>query len=171
MMLLEKRWRVAAATVTLILIVGAAWWWTSQRRQLPAPDVQFLLLDGSKPRLADLQGSPVLVTFWATNCTECIREMPLLEDLHERFAARGLNIIGVAMPYEPPDLVYQFQQKRRLPYPISLDIGAELAMAFGDIRLTPTTFLISPAGLIVYEKTGPFDVKWLRRTIESMLQS
>ena len=163
--------RIAVATAVLLAIVGAAWWSTDQRQHRQAPDVQFMLLDGSKPRLAELRGVPVLITFWATACRECIREMPLLEDLHAQFAGRGLEIIGVAMPYEPPDLVYQFQQKRNLPYAISLDIGAELAQAFGDVRLTPTTFLVSPSGHIVYEKTGPFDVEWLHNTIGRMLEA
>jgi len=167
----DRRWRSVVATVVFVLVMAAAWAWTMARLQPQAPDVQFTMLDGSKPRLADLRGSAVLITFWSTACAECLREIPVLEALHRRYAGRGLSIIGVAMSYEPPDLVYRFQQMRRLPYRISLDIGAELAMAFGDVRLTPTTFLVSPRGRIVYEKTGPFDVEWLENRIAEMLGS
>ena len=147
------------AVFALCIIAGAVYWFTFLRFE-EAPAVQFTLLDGSKPTLAEMRGSPVLVTFWGTSCVECIKEMPELVRMHNDFASQGLHIIGVAMPYEPP----------HLPYPLSLDINAKLSRGFGDVRLTPTTLLVSPQGKIVYSKTGPFDVEWLRGRIKNMLE-
>lgn len=157
---------VAAA---LSIVVGTGYWFTEARFD-DAPAVRFTMLDGSKPTLDEMRGSPVLVTFWGTACVECIREMPDLVSMHDDFASRGLHVIGVAMPFEPPDQVYQFQEMHKLPYQLSLDINAELASGFGDVRLTPTTFLVSPKGKIVYSKVGPFDVEWLRGRISNMLK-
>jgi peroxiredoxin len=162
------RWYVLPVGAVLVLL-GLAYIWYADLRYENAPAARFLMLDGTKPRLSDLRGSPVLVAFWATKCEECLREMPELVRMYNDFATRGLHIIGIAMPYEPPDLVYQFQTVHKLPYSLSLDIDARLASAFGDVRLTPTTFLVSPQGKIVYKKVGPFDVEWLRERIAGML--
>jgi peroxiredoxin len=166
--MIKHRPILITATV-LCIVAGAVYWFTFLRFE-DAPAVQFTMLDGSKPTLAEMRGSPVLVTFWGTSCVECIREMPELVRMHDDFASQGLHIIGVAMPYEPPHLVYQFQQMRQLPYHLSLDINAKLSRGFGDVRLTPTTLLVSPQGKIVYSKTGPFDVEWLRGRIKNMLE-
>ncbi|HBE92485.1 MAG TPA: hypothetical protein DDW55_08130 [Gammaproteobacteria bacterium] len=156
--------------VTVLGFAVIAWYWFTSLRFEDAPAVQFTMLDGSKPMLTEMHGSPVLVTFWGTSCVECLREMPDLVRMHDDFAHRGLHIIGVAMPFEPPDRVYQFQKMRKLPYQLSLDINASLASGFGDVRLTPTTILVSPQGKIVYNKIGPFDVEWLRGRIVAMLK-
>lgn len=155
----------------VITVAVAAWVWNDSYRYDDAPVVSFTMLDGSKPAMQDLGGKPVLVTFWGTSCVECIREMPILISLHEEFNSRGLNIIGVAMPFEPPHLVYQFQQMRKLPYQIALDVDGSVSQGFGDVRLTPTTVLVSPQGKIVYRKTGPFDEQWLRQRIAGMLEA
>lgn len=159
---------VIAAVISLVV---TAWVWNDRFRYDDAPAVSFTMLDGSRPALKDLDGNPVLVTFWGTSCVACIREMPILISLYEEFHARGLSIIGVAMPFEPPHLVYQFQQMRQLPYQIALDLDGSVSQGFGDVRLTPTTVLVSPQGKIVYRKTGPFDEQWLRQRIVGMLEA
>jgi len=60
---------------------------------------------------------------------------------------------------------------KNIPYPIALDINADAARAFGDVRLTPTSFLIAPDGRIVYHKLGEMSMQKLRQDILDMLQS
>jgi alkyl hydroperoxide reductase subunit AhpC len=60
---------------------------------------------------------------------------------------------------------------REINYPISIDTTAEAARAFGDVKLTPTTFLIAPDGRIVHQKIGDLDIPMVRRTIENMLDA
>ena len=73
------------------------------------------------------------------------------------------------MSYDPPEQVRALAQQRQIPYPIVLDSQAQIARAFDNVRVTPTTVLISPEGRIVQYRLGLLDMPKLRETIESML--
>ena len=118
-----------------------------------------------------MRGKPVLVTFWATTCPSCMEEMPHLIDLYHELSPRGLKVIGIAMYYDPPNRVLAVQKSHSIPYTIALDIEAHAARAFGEVELTPTTFLIAPDGRVVYQKTGSMDMDVVRNGILAMLKS
>ena len=102
-----------------------------------------------------------------------MREIPHLADLYEEFGPHGLEIIGIAMYYDPPNQVVEMTRRSGIPYPIALDVRAEAARAFDNVRLTPTNFLIAPDGRIVRQKIGEFsesEFVELRSTIREMLQ-
>jgi thiol-disulfide isomerase/thioredoxin len=111
----------------------------------------------------------VLVTFWATTCPSCIEEMPHLIELYRELNPKGLEIIGVAMVYDPPAQVRAMAEQRQIPYPIVLDSEERIAREFDNVRVTPTTVLISPEGRIVHYRLGFLDMPKLRDTIEAML--
>jgi peroxiredoxin len=135
-----------------------------------APDVAFSTITGHKIALNALQGKPVIVTFWATDCAECLREIPDLIELYKQYHQQGLEIIAVAMDYDPPNHVIDLSKDLQLPYHVALDITGEQARAFGHVQLTPTTFLITPSGLIDLQKTGAFDLSELKSHIEKLLK-
>ena len=153
----------------LLLVAGVAFVWLSPEGLARAPEVSVKTIDGRDIRLADLRGRPVLVTFWATSCPGCIKEMPHLIELYQALHPRGFELIGIAMSYDPPNHVMQMAKSRRIPYPVALDIDGAAARAFGDVRLTPSSFLIAPDGRVVHQKIGEMDMKKLRRLIEGML--
>jgi len=72
------------------------------------------------------------------------------------------------MYYDPPNHVVTMTQNQQLPYHVALDLTAEIAHAFGDVQLIPSTFLISPDGLITLKKTGNFDPAELKTLIETI---
>jgi len=133
-----------------------------------APDVTFTTITGKKIALKDLRGKPVIITFWATDCRGCIKEIPHLIDLYTQYHKQGLEIIAVAMYYDPPNHVVILTEDRQLPYNVALDLQAEHAHAFGDVQLIPSTFLISPDGLITLKKTGAFDPAEMKTHIETL---
>lgn len=135
------------------------------------PDISLMTIDGEELQLASLQGRPLLVTFWATTCPGCISEIPHLIELYDELAPRGLEIIGIAMDYDPPNQVLAMRKSRNIPYPIALDIHAEAAHAFGNVRVTPTSFLIAPSGQVIYRMIGRMDMDSLRADIIGMLGS
>jgi len=135
-----------------------------------APDVTFTTLTGQKIALKELRGKPVIVTFWATDCPSCIKEIPDLIDLYTRYHASGLDMIAVAMSYDPPNHVVDMTKAQQLPYPVALDLTSELAQAFGGIMFTPSTFLIAPDGSVVKKEIGLFDPATMKTNIESLLK-
>ena len=160
---------ILAIAIVAILVGGGIYLWLAPEGLRPAPDVSLQTLNGETVSMQDLRGQPVLLTFWATTCPSCIREMPHLVELHERYNARGLEVIGIAMSYDRPDHVKEVVETRALPYIIALDVDSEAARAFGQVRLTPTSFLISPEGRIVYQKLGDIDWDLVERNLERWL--
>jgi thiol-disulfide isomerase/thioredoxin len=126
--------------------------------QLHAPEppleASFTTLQGNTLQLSALRGKPVLITFWATDCPSCIKEMPALIQLYQRYHPQGFESIAVSMYYDIPSHVVEMSQHKQLPYPIALDLKGNLAHIFGNVQVTPTSFLLSPAGHIVQRYTG-----------------
>lgn len=168
---MKKKELLISTTLILIIIGAAALWLSPSLLNPPAPDSHLQSIDGRKLLLSDFKGKPVLVTFWATTCPGCLEEQPHLVDLYERLHGQGLEIIGIAMADDPPNQVVALQKKRKLPYIITLDTDGSAAKAFNDVRLTPTTFLISPEGKIVFKKIGELDMARIEQTIRDMLKS
>lgn len=137
----------------------------------PAPDATFHTITGKRIDLKSLQGKPVIVTFWATDCRSCIEEIPHLRKLYQRYHPHGLEIIAVAMYYDPPSHVVAMTRAQEIPYDVALDLTAEHAKAFGDVRLTPTSFVIAPDGRIARREVGIFDLPDMKSRIEAMLKA
>lgn len=135
----------------------------------PAPDSKFLLLDGSTISMQAMRGQVVLVNFWATTCTSCVAEMPQLVDTHQRFAEQGFETVAVAMSYDPPAYVNRFAQTRQLPFKVAIDHDGQVAQAWDEVRLTPTTFLVNARGEIVKRYVGPPEFSALNELIAQLL--
>lgn len=157
------------ALVVLIIFIAISFLWLGPSGLQKAPDITFTTLDGEKIELKSLRGKPTLVTFWATSCPGCIKEMPHLIELYHELHAKGLEIIGVAMPYDRPDHVIEMRKRKNIPYPIALDVNGEAVRAFGNVRLTPSSFLINPEGMIVKHKIGEMNMKKVHALIVDML--
>ncbi|QKO23190.1 TlpA disulfide reductase family protein [Rhodoferax sp. BAB1] len=135
----------------------------------PAPDSAFVLLDGSQQKTADFRGKVVLVNFWATSCTSCVAEMPKLVATYDKYRELGYDTVAVAMSYDPPSYVVNFSQTRKLPFKVAIDNTGAVASAWGDVRLTPTTYLVDKRGQIVKRYVGEPDFAELHRLIEDLL--
>jgi peroxiredoxin len=154
-----------------VALLGAlGYLWLAPAGLKSSPDINVTGIDGNELHLSDYRGRPLLVTFWATTCPGCIREMPHLIELYEELSPQGLEIIGIAMDYDPPNHVLAMRDAKQIPYPVALDLNAEAARAFGNVRLTPTSFLIAPDGHIAFRKIGEMNMDRLRRDILGMLQ-
>jgi len=162
--------RVALRIAVLLLLTGGlayAWLAYSPRQ---APEVEFTTLAGSTLRMSDLRGHPVLVTFWATSCVSCWKEMPDLVSLHQDYEGRGFRLIAVAMEYDPPERVAELATAKLLPYIVVHDERGRIAEGFDRVELIPASFLIAPDGRIVQRHTGPIPAGELRVTIERLLE-
>ncbi len=134
-----------------------------------APESTFVLLDGSKKTTETLKGRVTLVNFWATSCVTCVAEMPKLIATHNKYKAQGFDTIAVAMSYDPPSYVVNFAQTRQLPFAVAIDNTGSVAKAWGEVKLTPTTYLVNKQGEIVKRYVGEPDFAEVHRLIEGLL--
>lgn len=134
-----------------------------------APASKFVLLDGSTTTTADLKGKVTLVNFWATTCVTCVKEMPEIMATYQKYQEKGYETVAVAMSYDPPAWVLNFAKTRQLPFKVALDNTGEVAQAWGDVKLTPTSFLVDKEGKIVKRYVGEPDFPALHQLIEKLL--
>ena len=134
-----------------------------------APDSTFVLLDGSKKSTSDLKGKVTLVNFWATSCVTCVAEMPKVIATYDKYRARGYDTLAVAMSYDPPSYVVNYAETRKLPFQVAIDNTGAVAKAWGDVQLTPTTYIVNKRGEIVKRYVGEPDFAELHRLIEKLL--
>lgn len=158
---------LAAALVTVAAIAAIS----SLTLLRPAPEVRFTALSGDSLLTSELRGKVVHVNFWATYCTSCVQEMPKVVATHQKFAARGYETIAVAVRHDNPHRVAKFVAAHALPFAIALDSSGEVAKQFGNVRLTPTSFLIDKQGRIVRRFVGEPDWREFHELVERELKS
>ena len=134
-----------------------------------APAATFTTLEGKRITLESLRGKVVLVNFWATSCPGCIKEMPAMMQTYQQYKNKGFEIIAVAMSYDPPNYVLNFVQTRQLPFPVALDVDGAHARAFGNVQLTPTSFIVGKDGSVLEQKIGDLDFVKLKALLDKQL--
>ncbi len=153
----------------LLLLALVATISTVMLRSSPAPAVTGQTISGQPVGPDQLRGRPYLVNFWATSCVTCVKEMPDLVKIHQEFAARGYQTIAVAMSYDRPDYIETFVRDRGIPFLVIHDTDKAWSTAFGDISVTPTTFLVDREGKIIKRYVGEPNFPELRRILEKQL--
>jgi peroxiredoxin len=134
-----------------------------------APASTMILLDGQPFSTEQMKGRVTLVNFWATSCTTCVAEMPQMMDTYKKFSAQGYDTVAVAMSYDPPAYVVNFAQSRALPFKVAIDNTGAVAKAWGDVKLTPTTYLVNKRAEIVKRYVGAPDFTALHTLIGKLL--
>jgi thiol-disulfide isomerase/thioredoxin len=155
----------------LIALIALALWMARSEKYTFTPNTTFTTITGKHLALQDLQGKPVLITFWATSCGSCVKEIPHLIALYKQFHPQGLEIIAIAMVYDPPNQVVAMTNESKLPYPVVLDLNSEHARAFGRVWATPTTLLIGGDGKVAKHVVGAFDVTDMQYCIQHLLKT
>jgi thiol-disulfide isomerase/thioredoxin len=158
---------VGVAAAAVLAGAGYAWWRTKQGGGAGgAPDVdqsgvaQFWPLEfetpqGTKLAMASLKGKPLLLNFWATWCAPCIEEMPMLDAFYRQNAAKGFQILGLAI--DQPSSVRKFLEKTPVTFPIGLAGfgGTELTKQLGNnVGALPFSVMFDPDGRLRQRKMG-----------------
>ena len=155
-----KKWLVPL--IALLLFVGLA---VAVMQKPQAPEVTFTTLDGQKISMQALRGKTVLVNFWATDCPGCIKEMPELIDTYQQYKDKNFVVIAVAMPYDPPAQVANYTREKNLPFAVMHDGYGEMGKAFGDVNLTPTSFIFDAQGNRLQKVIGELNFAELRKLL------
>ena len=147
--------------VPAVLLALAACAGTDAYRPLeagdPAPVYAATELDGDTVALATLRGHAVLLNIWATWCAPCREEMPELQALHERFADRGLRVLGVSIDASgSEDPIRYFLDDFGVSFTVLHDPAETVSQKFRT-RGVPETFLIDTHGRIAHRWIGRFE--------------
>lgn len=138
----------------------------------PSPNVNnvvFTTINGEKISMQSLKGKVVLVSFWATDCVSCVKEMPDLIKTYNHYNKKGLEIIAVAMPYDPPLQVVNFAKQKQLPFPVMHDSYAEITQKFGGVSVTPTAYLYNKGGHRIQRAIGILNFDKLHALLDQEL--
>jgi thiol-disulfide isomerase/thioredoxin len=113
----------------------------------PAPPLQVdKWTGGDATSLDNLKGKVVLLDFWATWCAPCLAAVPSNNELHAKYADKGLVILGVCDP-AGGDKMAQTMKDRGFKYPSALDIDSKTSTAY-KVESLPTYHLIDRAGIL-----------------------
>ena len=156
---------ILLALVSIVALFAINWQNTSSSMR---PELSFIDIDGQQHSLSQYIGKPILLTFWATDCPGCIQEMPDLIALHEQYTEQGLVMIEVAMAHDSLHHIKAMRDERKLPFIITWDNKAEIALAFDNVRVTPTHFLIAPEGEIIMRKIGNINIDYMHEKLQKM---
>ena len=153
------------ALATCLLLVGSA-------RAEKAPQLVLENLDGSTFSLVEaLKKGPVVFDFWATWCKPCIKSLPKLQSLAEKYAKRDVQVltINVDGPRNLPK-VRPFMQRHKLKLPVLLDKTNEVLKQF-HLAGVPATLIIAADGTVWYKHQGyrPGDELKLKAKLDELL--
>ncbi len=110
------------------------------------------LLDGGTTSSASWKGKVTYLTFFASWCGPCQRELPELMALNTRFAGKGFQVISVGVDTDPKKSE-AFARKVGLDYPVIVDPKGEILGQF-DVKSMPTTYIIGKDGTIKHKQVG-----------------
>lgn len=159
----------AAASVLVLasLAYGATTRGPGQLQGGPAPDFTLELFDGGEISLRDLQGQIIVLNFWASWCTPCRDEAPMLESVWQRYRGQGVSVIGVDYKdTEPP--ARAFIEEFGITYPNGPDPRSRIARAYG-VQGVPETFVITQEGEIAKVFVGSPTEGQLTAMVEDLL--
>ena len=111
-------------------------------------NLNLITINGEKITSQQLLGKITLINFWATDCPGCINEMPGLIETYNQYKDQGLEVIAVAMYYDPPSRVISFTKNNNLPFPVVLDTNKEIINKFNNVKLTPTSIILDKNGYV-----------------------
>lgn len=101
--------------------------------------------------LEALKGKVVLIDFWGTWCGPCVKNLPHVESLYQKFKDQGLVVIGIHSA-TGSDRLENFLQSEEFHFPVCIDTG--ISAESYAVEAYPSYFLVDKAGVVVPGATG-----------------
>jgi thiol-disulfide isomerase/thioredoxin len=149
----------AKLAALFLLAAGAA----SAAKPVPFPDLDLEGRDGGGIRMSQLRGNVVLVNFWATWCGPCRAELPLLQDLYNRYSDRNFTVLAVNVDSDR-ERIAPFLKAQNLSLPIYYASPNDAAVMTS--QGIPTSFIVAPDGTLEKAYVGyspEIEKEWMER--------
>jgi len=167
--LLKRRWPDVLA-ILILCISGWIYYYQPGRMQdiaHPAPALTATQLDGQVFDPSSLKGRVVLVSFWATWCGYCRKEMPDLEALQQKYGDKGLTVLALSVD-DSPEKVQRFWKDNPYSFPVAM-ASTEVQKGFGGVEVLPTLFLVDEKGMIRKQVKGSVRASALEAMVKEYL--
>ncbi len=167
---MKNRW---ARALVVAVLLGA---WPACNRHTEAPDahaapsLDYVLdsVDGAPVNLADFEGRPILLNFWATWCGPCKAEIPWFVEFAETYKDNDLAVIGISVD-DSPDDIRRFAAEYNVNYPMLVGLGRDdIAKEYDALMAIPVTWLIRRDGSVQAKVTGIHGKDWFDQQIQEL---
>jgi cytochrome c biogenesis protein CcmG/thiol:disulfide interchange protein DsbE len=167
--------RAFAATLAVLAVIGLLGFGLLSKGEAslavgdPVPDRELPVLGGEgRGEIADYRGHWVLVNLWASWCTPCRQEAPLLDRFARRHRNRNVRVLGIDVQDNSDDAL-AFLRRYGVAYPQLRSVGDERSEAFGSTGV-PENFLVDPQGKLAFIWRGPVDEKILEDQVVPIVE-
>ncbi len=139
----------------IIATVFFIWGITAAQAQMPAVHLKDINGKSVHTNQTDNDGKPIIISFFATWCKPCLRELTAINEVYEEWNEEtGVKLIAVSIDEGANSFkVKPLARTQGWEFPIWLDANQELMRAM-NVNAVPTLFLIDGKGNIAYRRTG-----------------
>jgi peroxiredoxin len=163
--------RLKASIIAFILCAFAASSLASSGLEgRAAPDFALKSSTGENLRLSEYRGDVVMINFWATWCGPCRQEMPLLDELYNRYQRVGFNLLGVNID-DDSQRAMRMVEELGVGFPVLFDAGKDVSKLY-KVEAMPVTIIVDRMGTVRYVHHGykpGYEDKYLNQ-IRSLLR-
>jgi thiol-disulfide isomerase/thioredoxin len=143
------------------------------RAQFPgdtAPAFSLETLDDSPANLSDYAGHPVLINFWASWCTPCRSELPLIIAAYRTHQQAGLAVLAINLTDQERSTkdTRKFQAEFQMPFPVLLDKKGKARKLY-QLRGVPTSIFVGSDGVVRAVHRGPISEAALQQRLSEIL--
>ena len=121
--------------------------------QVRAVDYELPDVNGQMQSLDQYKGKWLVVNYWATWCSTCMKEMPELISLHESHKDNDIAVVGISFESIEQEQLKQFVSDKSIPYTV-LNTEPVRVTPLGKVPALPTTYIIDPEGKVVAGDVG-----------------
>ncbi len=158
--LLKNRITAVSLFICIVIFASAA--------SLSAGNVETIDGDSLKKELSNAENNITIVDFWATWCSPCKKQMPVISNVYEKYKAKGVSVIGVAMDADLKK-VNKFVRKSSIHYPVF--VGEDGLGYSYKVSAIPTTQFYDRQGNLVKSHVGYINEEELTNIIDSLLET